>query len=286
MRGMYGFTQETQEAAREPQCPMTWDGWQCWQPAEPGTEVRGECPYYTYSMPNIMSTPDPKDYFSVKECTNKAKWWKINNSTVEWTDYRKCATSKLYERQKLEYELAHVSSPKPYTLSTIQMMQEESLKHFLGVSAFAISVLAIIPALIIFNVYRSLRVDRIRIHKHLLLSLLLTGMFYIFNNIFFIVDDAPGSSMLESNHALCRLAFLIQLRYFRTSNYMWMLCEGFYLYKLLLIDAFSSENSSLIIYYLSGWAAGTNLPRMAEMACWTMGIFKYHHCSIFTFPII
>lgn len=217
--------QKISDQIADDHCPMTWDGWQCWNSSKPGTVNRGVCPHYTYGHA-MSSTPDPTEYYSKKECTSSAMWWRVNVSdrNSEWTDYRQCTTSLLHDQM---------------------------VKHIVALVAFAISVIATIPAVVIFSVYRSLRVGRITVHKHLLISFLLNGIFYLFNNLFFVTDTEFGDSLFETNHISCRLAFLLQLRYMRTTNYMWMLCEGLYLYRQL-IHAFS-ESSSLIVYYFIGW---------------------------------
>uniref|UniRef100_A0A915ASC9 G-protein coupled receptors family 2 profile 2 domain-containing protein n=1 Tax=Parascaris univalens TaxID=6257 RepID=A0A915ASC9_PARUN len=90
-----------------------------------------------------------------------------------------------------------------------------------------------------------------RIHRQLLLSFLLSAIFYLFNCLFFIIDGAPGDILYLSNNISCRLLFTIQLRYLRLATSTWMLAEGVYLYRLL-VDAFT-EPESLRSYFIACW---------------------------------
>ncbi|PIO66244.1 hypothetical protein TELCIR_12047, partial [Teladorsagia circumcincta] len=89
------------------------------------------------------------------------------------------------------------------------------------------------------------------VHRHLLTSFVLSGLFYLFNCFFYIVDGAPGDTLIFANHISCRLLFLIQLRFLRLATFSWMLAEGVHLYRLLVSDSGDSEN--LTIYKLLCW---------------------------------
>ncbi|VDM58100.1 unnamed protein product [Angiostrongylus costaricensis] len=89
------------------------------------------------------------------------------------------------------------------------------------------------------------------VHRHLLTSFLLAGLFYLFNCFFYIVDGAPGDRLIFANHISCRLLFLIQLRFLRLVTFSWMLAEGVYLFRLLQSD--SADGDRLTIYKLLCW---------------------------------
>ncbi len=38
------------------------------------------------------------------------------------------------------------------------------------------------------------------LHRHLLTSFLLCGIFYIFNSFFFVIDGGPGEGLYLNNH--------------------------------------------------------------------------------------
>ncbi|KAJ1361364.1 hypothetical protein KIN20_020589 [Parelaphostrongylus tenuis] len=89
------------------------------------------------------------------------------------------------------------------------------------------------------------------VHRHLLTSLLFSGLVYLFNCFFYIVDGAPGDRLIFANHISCRLLFLIQLRFLRLATFSWMLAEGVYLFRLLRSD--SAEGDRLVVYKLLCW---------------------------------
>ncbi|VDK50430.1 unnamed protein product [Anisakis simplex] len=94
-----------------------------------------------------------------------------------------------------------------------------------------------------------------RIHRQLLLSLLMSALFYLFNCFFFVIDGAPGYTLYLSNHITCRLLFTVQLRYLRLATSTWMFAEGVYLYRIL-VNAFA-EPESLRAYFIVCWGFPT-----------------------------
>ncbi|GMR42770.1 hypothetical protein PMAYCL1PPCAC_12965, partial [Pristionchus mayeri] len=195
------------------ECPATWDGWQCF-PRSPVGTVRAICPNYIYGHQTVEEREGV-----VKECT--AQGWFRNEQRSEHSLYQGCA----------------------YTNHS---------KFFAGVFSYAISVIAIIPAVGILSVFRTLRTQAVYvIHKHLLISFLLLGIFYLFTSFMFIVKDAPLMRWHSENHVVCRLLFLTQLRFLRLSTFSWMLAEGVYLFRLLYKSF--SDNDSLIVYKIVCW---------------------------------
>ncbi|KAK6044401.1 hypothetical protein COOONC_18094, partial [Cooperia oncophora] len=94
--------------------------------------------------------------------------------------------------------------------------QEAQVKLLAGIIAFSISVICLIPAIFILWFFRPLRHQPMFIvHRHLLTSFVLSGLFYLFNCFFYVVDGAPGDTLIFANHISCRLLFLVQLRFLR-----------------------------------------------------------------------
>uniref|UniRef100_A0A915DXL4 Uncharacterized protein n=1 Tax=Ditylenchus dipsaci TaxID=166011 RepID=A0A915DXL4_9BILA len=205
-------------------CPATWDGWQCFEKSKPGV-VSAKCPNYIFGD-RLRNDVDGVNTVK-KECLTSGQWYAVQrggDETAEWTDYSGCLVNS-----------AH------------------TLKLFAGLIAFSITVIAIIPAIIVISLHRSLRKQAVFIiHRQLLYSFLFSGFFYIFNCLFFAVDGAPGDHLFFINHISCRLLFTVQLRYFRLSTFSWMLGEGVYLYRLLMCT-FSSGVESLRPYFISCW---------------------------------
>ncbi|CAI4229127.1 unnamed protein product [Auanema sp. JU1783] len=199
-------------------CPATWDGWQCFDSSDPSI-VSTECPTYIYGdySRNMYGQN------AVKECTIDG-WGKSPHGSSEWTDYTGCHS----------------------------VQQDAQVKLMAGIVAFSISVLCIIPAICILSLLRPLRSQPMFVlHRHLLTSFLLSGLFYLFNCFFFIVNGAPGDNLYLLNDISCRLLFLVQLRFLRLSTFSWMLAEGVYLYRLL--HSTSAEGESLRPYKILCW---------------------------------
>ncbi|GMS89753.1 hypothetical protein PENTCL1PPCAC_11928, partial [Pristionchus entomophagus] len=198
-------------------CPATWDGWQCF-PRSPVGLVRAACPSYIDGLKEVEEWEGVQ-----KECT--ADGWHRTGSMdepgSEHTNYGECA-------------------------------KQSNSKFIAGALSYAISVIAIIPAVAILTVFRTLRTQAVYvIHKHLLISFLLLGIFYLFTSFMFIVKDAPLMKWHSENHVVCRLLFLTQLRFLRLSTFSWMLAEGVYLFRLLYKSF--SDNDSLIVYKIVCW---------------------------------
>uniref|UniRef100_A0AC35TS02 G_PROTEIN_RECEP_F2_4 domain-containing protein n=1 Tax=Rhabditophanes sp. KR3021 TaxID=114890 RepID=A0AC35TS02_9BILA len=184
-------------------CPSTWDGWQCFEESEPGI-VHMTCPSFLYEDSSI---PSLEKFKALKNCTSQGFWYKNKQSKQEWTDYSSC-------------DIHH----NPNTAT----------KLIWGISAYSISVIGMIPAILIFAFQPSLASQPMFIiHKHFLLSFFFYGFFFIFNYLFFFMKGAPGEHFAIANDLSCRILSTIQLRYFRLTNFTWMLAEGVHLYRLL-----------------------------------------------------
>ncbi|CAJ0943172.1 unnamed protein product, partial [Mesorhabditis belari] len=214
--------QKTQQS-RAPNiaCPGTWDGWQCFGDSQPGT-IEGRCPTYIYGNQKTQFE-SYEGLIAVKQCTPSG--WAMRAETgQEWTDYVGC---------RIDDESARI-------------------KVLAGIIPLVISAIALIPALLILTCFRSLKHQSVFIiHRHLLLSFLLFGVSYLLNFVLFIFDGAPLDHQHTTNHIICRVAFSVQLRFFRLSTFSWMLAEGVYLFRLLR-NAFSDE-SSLMPYKIICW---------------------------------
>uniref|UniRef100_A0A0N5BR94 G_PROTEIN_RECEP_F2_4 domain-containing protein n=1 Tax=Strongyloides papillosus TaxID=174720 RepID=A0A0N5BR94_STREA len=182
-------------------CPSTWDGWQCWGEAKPNSEERNACASYLYDNDDVVQN---NGYVAKKNCTENGEWYK-NVFGYEWTDYTGCKEAKATTTSKLFY----------------------------GVIAYSISTIGILPAIYIFTKSSPLSSQAMFIiHKHLLISFFFYGFVFIFNYFFF--TSTTGLQLYYKNHITCRFLFTIQLRYFRLTNFTWMLAEGVHLYRLLM----------------------------------------------------
>ncbi|CAF0889128.1 unnamed protein product [Brachionus calyciflorus] len=98
---------------------------------------------------------------------------------------------------------------------------------------------------------KKLQVNRIRIHKHFFISLLLHSIVQIIWDLEYLKDVLNNqNSYMSRNHHGCIL-FALLLHYTRLTNYFWMFNESFYLFMLLF--AVFKDQSSLKMYFIFGW---------------------------------
>lgn len=235
------------EKAGEKYCPRTWDGWQCWSDTLANTTVSEICPNHIYFKSQLPICPK----YATKKCSADGTWYKENGN--EWTDYGGCGGRD-----------NHVKAIKFH------------------LSCFGISVFFLIPAIVIFMSYRSLKVHRISIHKHLFSSCLMTALSVIIFKSVVILDQTKidSNNYISNNKGWCKFLF-ISTKYFRLTNYMWMFCEGFYLHKLI-VSAFA-EQKNLYIFYFVGWGIPLIIITIysllklfyADFECWSLPTNTY-----------
>lgn len=203
-------------------CNRTWDGLTCYEDTNANTNVSKVCPrvLYIYSKPHC-------EYYSQRWCHQNGSWYRLMNK--QRTFYTSCA-------------------PKPWVSG-----EYVGVYHY-SIGLFTLSVLSLIPALVIFNWYKSLQVPRIVIHKHLCFAVMMCGLMYIIDHSVFTLDDVKPTkftkNLTHSNTWWCKLLSVMN-RYFMVSQYTWMLCEGCYLHRLVAL-AFSKQ-MNLKFCYIVGW---------------------------------
>ncbi|XP_065351388.1 calcitonin gene-related peptide type 1 receptor-like isoform X1 [Cloeon dipterum] len=208
----------TNETPSQGWCPRTWDGWLCWGDSPPLKEQFASCPTFI-----ALTSEPPSCMQASKICLEDGTWYRLDagDGNVEWTNYSTCST-----------------------------VQGHQNRAYISVSSFGVSVIALVPALIIFSIYRQLRVPRVVLHRHLFTSLLLNSIAVIVFKGSFLIPATTQGSLISKDGLFCKVLILVT-KYFRVSNYMWMFCEGFYLHRL--IAAAFVEETSLLIFYLIGW---------------------------------
>ncbi|PSN36503.1 hypothetical protein C0J52_05045 [Blattella germanica] len=173
-----------------------------------------------------------------KYCGAEGIWFgHPTNLTVQWTDYSTCSLHGVMEH-----------------------------RLYIGVITHIISTVLLLPALVIFSVYRrQLHGQRILLHKNLFASLLFNAVFEICfkTGILLTANEHDQDSVLKQNVAIdacvvvplqnavhCRLLLML-IKYFRLTNYIWMFCEGFYLHRM--IAAAFPEEWNPRLFYVIGW---------------------------------
>ncbi|XP_023033564.1 diuretic hormone receptor isoform X2 [Drosophila willistoni] len=109
---------------------------------------------------------------------------------------------------------------------------------------YFISFATLVVALIIFLSFKDLRCLRNTIHANLFLTYITSALLWILTLFLQVITT-------ESSQAGC-ITLVIMFQYFYLTNFFWMFVEGLYLYTLV-VQTFSSDNISFIIYALIGW---------------------------------
>ncbi|KAH8372981.1 hypothetical protein KR009_009408 [Drosophila setifemur] len=109
---------------------------------------------------------------------------------------------------------------------------------------YFLSFATLVVALIIFLSFKDLRCLRNTIHANLFLTYITSALLWILTLFLQVITT-------ESSQAGC-ITLVIMFQYFYLTNFFWMFVEGLYLYTLV-VQTFSSDNISFLIYALIGW---------------------------------
>ncbi|XP_048754415.2 calcitonin gene-related peptide type 1 receptor-like [Ostrea edulis] len=198
-------------------CPSTWDGYGCFMETLGGSVAEIGCPSYVKHRKTSGQ--------AFKTCLGNGSWWINSKNGREWTDYTACI---------------------PF--------EEQKFVMYAGIVSCTVSMLLLLPSLLIFMSIRQLRKQlRIRIHTSLFTSFVLYCTVTILWDVFIFKDRieyAANRTNIVQKPIFCRILYLL-MRYFRSSNYMWMLNEAYFLHHL--ITAAFRIPQTLRWYYLLGW---------------------------------
>ncbi|XP_075870100.1 calcitonin gene-related peptide type 1 receptor [Nelusetta ayraudi] len=203
------------DAAAEPMCDRTWDGWLCWDDTKPGVVSEQHCPDYFQDF-------DPSEMVT-KICTESGRWFLHPESNRTWSNYTTCNE--------------HTNESRVTAMNLF----------YLSLIGHGLSLTSLLISLGIFFHFKSLSCQRITLHKNLFIS-------FVFNSIITIIwlsAVANNQDLVRRNPTSCKISLFIHL-YLFGCNYFWMLCEGIYLHTLIVVAVFA-EKQHLMWYYLLGW---------------------------------
>ncbi|XP_071959167.1 calcitonin gene-related peptide type 1 receptor-like [Antedon mediterranea] len=189
-------------------CPITFDGWKCWNYTETATEASQKCPSYIPRSHEERNT--------VKMCNADGTWYINPETNLTWTDYTDC--------------YYHVPPP----------LKGYIYVYYVG---YSLSVLSCCIALFIFCYFKSLACPRVTMHKNLFLAFILHGIIYLILLGAFL----GNKEVLTRNGLECKFMLMLWL-YFQVCGYFWMLCEGIYLHLVVVVAVMSTQNTLLWYY--------------------------------------
>ncbi|CAH1248841.1 CRHR2 [Branchiostoma lanceolatum] len=219
-------------------CNSTWDNIYCWPPTPAGYDIYLPCPEHLFF--------DGTKLLAYRVC-NEGGEWELGN----WTNYTAC----------IDYPISPVPDvPLLFAVRDI---------YFVGSS---ISLVLLAATFFIFCYFRRLQCDRIKIHKHLVLSLILRFIVLIVLLQPYLGLSGYDNSYLNSPF-ICR-SMLVLSQYFGMTNVFWMLIEGLFLYMRCVVAVFHYI-SSLTVFYIIGWVVP-----VCFVAAWTivMALYDDHPC--------
>ncbi|XP_059488895.1 calcitonin gene-related peptide type 1 receptor-like isoform X2 [Neocloeon triangulifer] len=194
-------------------CPMTFDGWSCWDFTLPGDTAFASCPKY-------MTGFDPTR-FAFRKCTENGTWFKHPETGNSWSNYTTCVD--------------------------VEDLQFRQLVNTLYISGYSLSFVALVLSLLLFTCFKALKCTRIAIHVQLFASFALNNLMWIIW-YYFVVGDLDT---VEKNNTWCQVLHVI-LQYLMVSNYAWMFCEGMHLH-LALVVVFVKDDVVMRWFYAVGW---------------------------------
>ncbi|XP_047385674.1 gastric inhibitory polypeptide receptor isoform X1 [Sciurus carolinensis] len=213
--------QETLEAAEPPAgvaCNGSFDMYVCWDYAAPNVTARASCPWYLPWHRHVATG------FVLRQCGSDGQWG-------PWRDHTQCEDPEKngsFQDQRLILERLQVV----YTVG------------------YSLSLATLLLALLILSFFRRLRCTRNYIHINLFTSFMLRAAAILTRDRLL---PPPGPMLWNQALATCRTAQTLT-QYCVGANYTWLLVEGVYLHRLLVLVA-GSEEGHFCVYLLLGWGA-------------------------------
>ncbi|CAL1273760.1 unnamed protein product [Larinioides sclopetarius] len=196
-------------------CPAAWDSLFCWPPTAAGSTVSLPC---SDIFPFLRKDNGTAVAFRI--CDYEGNW-----SNGGWTNYSEC--------EKLEFEERDPVSP--FAISIILL------------TVSSISLVSLCAALVVFSTFQSLECPRVRVHRHLLLSLLL----HAFMLIGVAAAGLHPAQLLNHADWLCKMLLVLKT-YSAMASVHWMFVEGLLLHASVTTSVFD-RHAPFTLYYSLGW---------------------------------
>ncbi|KAH8410947.1 hypothetical protein KR222_000820, partial [Zaprionus bogoriensis] len=192
-------------------CPTQFDSILCWPRTARGTLAVLQC----------MDELQGIHYDSSKNAT---RFCHYNGSWEQYTNYDACA---------------HL--PAPETVPEFETIVElPTIIYYIG---YALSLVSLTLALIVFAYYKELRCLRNTIHANLFFTYIMSALFWI---LLLSVQISVRTGVSSC------IGLVTLFHFFTLTNFFWMLVEGLYLY-MLVVKTFSGDNIRFNIYVSIGW---------------------------------
>ncbi|XP_064454749.1 corticotropin-releasing factor receptor 1-like [Ornithodoros turicata] len=215
-------------------CPAVWDSIHCWPPVEAGKVLTFPCTAVLGRL-NYSSQDGRWGAEAHRECGENGTWLNGN-----WTNYTECLGLL----------------PKQAEGSTISAIAAHILVVF-----SVLSLISLFITLFIFTYFKSLQCSRLRVHKNLVISLIIHSVMLVV--VSFPAVLGPTWTTYRDVDWLCKGVVSLKL-YAAMASINWMFVEGLLLHSRITTSVFQ-QDAPFKLYYLIGWG----LPLLC-MVAWTL----------------
>ncbi|OQV19959.1 putative PDF receptor [Hypsibius exemplaris] len=234
-------------AAASGNCPVKYDGHQCWEEQKPGLRSLLPCtkaiPTEYHFCKDILPSIDLSSLHAYRLCGADGAW--VNDGT----DYTTCH-GYMEQCSNMSDQL---SRPDPFNFSSntpIPDLLDVETKRiviylFTGLAVTSMILLAI--SLFIFSYFKTLYCNRNSIHINLIVSLML----HTISLLVILTPTISGNQNLQEQEWLCK-SFVFLSFYAVAASIMWTFVEGLYLSQRLTLAVFKKE-APFKLYYFIGW---------------------------------
>ncbi|XP_030330980.1 LOW QUALITY PROTEIN: gastric inhibitory polypeptide receptor [Strigops habroptila] len=215
-----------------PVCNRSFDMYACWGDAPPNSTASVPCPPYLPWHHRVQGG------LVFRRCGPDGRW--VTDGTGRpWQDHGQCEDT----------------APEQPLQRQAWLLEQLRLLYTIG---YSLSLVALVLALLLLLLFRRLRCTRNFIHANLFVSFVLRAGAILTRDALLQrrLRAGAGHPLHGLRHeavAGCRLAQAIT-QYCVGANYGWLLAEGLFLHKLLVLAAFSGERC-LPAFLLLGWGA-------------------------------
>ncbi|XP_025000272.2 gastric inhibitory polypeptide receptor [Gallus gallus] len=215
-----------------PVCNRSFDMYVCWGDAAPNSTATSPCPWYLPWHHRVQGG------VVVRRCGPDGQWV-TDGSGRPWRDHSQC------EDTEQETPLQRQA----------WLLEQFRLVYTVG---YSVSLISLLLALLLLLLFRRLRCTRNYIHANLFLSFVLRAGAILTRDALLHRHLRPGTTdplqvLSQEAVAGCRLAQALT-QYCVGANYGWLLAEGLFLHKLLVLATFSGDRC-LPAFLLLGWGA-------------------------------
>ncbi|XP_071546579.1 corticotropin-releasing factor receptor 1-like isoform X2 [Panulirus ornatus] len=203
-------------------CNATWDTLYCWPATRAGRRVSQSCATVFSEVPDLRNYPHALAY---RECDRSGTWlWE------GWTNYSQCLS--VIEQQGGSSGVV------------------EAVRYITFVGGL-LSLLTLTITLFIFTYYRTLECDRLRVHRNLVLALIIRFL------VMLVLTEPFVSNRQTRTYRdvdwLCKSLLALRM-YAQMASINWMFVEGLFLHSRLTSNVFDS-GAPFTLYYTIGWGA-------------------------------